>query len=160
MRIGNLQKIWWKEAQPPQLPACWTRHDFHCAINPLSLTWILAWFNIVSFLHIWDVFYKTWRTKYMFMFHDSIFLQGHLPSDVKKIIVNVYVGSNCILELFEIHCINMRDIVSFPNIFNLTTHLQRKKCHILAWQDYVNDRAAQDNHSHKIHGVNIKFYAS
>jgi hypothetical protein len=160
MRIGNLQKIWWKEAQPPQLPACWTRHDFHCAINPLSLTWILAWFNIVSFLHIWDVFYKTWRTKYIFMFHDSIFLQGHLPSDVKKIIVNVYVSSNWILELIwdslyqhEGHCF-------FPNIFNLTTHLQRKKCRSLVWQDYVNDRAAQDNHSHKIHGVNIKFYAS
>jgi hypothetical protein len=99
MGIDNLQKIWWNQAQPPQLPACWGWDDLHCAIYTLSLNWILATFSLESFLHIWIVFYKTWGTKYMFMFQDSIFLQGHLPSNVEKIIVNVYVSSNWMFEL-------------------------------------------------------------
>jgi hypothetical protein len=99
MGIDNLQKIWWNQAQTPQLHACWGLDDLHCAINTLSLNWILTSFSLESFLHIWVVFYETWRTIYMFMLQDSIFLQGHLASDVDKIIANVYVSSNWTLEL-------------------------------------------------------------
>jgi hypothetical protein len=79
----------------------------------------------------------------MFMFQDSIFLQGYLPSDVDKIIVNGHVSSNWIL-IIQIHGISMRAMISSPKTFSTF------------WADIP----AQNNHSLQIHDVKIKFYAS
>jgi hypothetical protein len=51
------------------------------------------------------------------MFQDSIFLQGPLPSDVDKIIINGHVSSNWILSIYN-HGISMRAIISSPNTFS------------------------------------------
>jgi hypothetical protein len=54
----------------------------------------------------------------MITLQDAIFPQGHLHSDIDKIIVNGQVRSNWIFDQCEINGISMKAIVSPLNTFN------------------------------------------